>query len=194
MTARPSGAFCSPPSPRPSAIGGMPMIIASAVISTGRKRTKPASSAAFDASPSSSSRLARERDHEHAVRGRDAHAHDRAGQRRHRQRRVRREQHPDDAGERGRQRRDDHERIGPRLEVDDDQQIDQHDRAEQAEQQARERALHRAHLAEQRDASSPSARPSRCRRAPCGCRRDRAEVAVLRGRVDLRPSTGCRTG
>src|SRR5271169_59685 len=46
MTARPSGAFCSPPSPMPSAIGTMPMIMASAVISTGRKRVKPACSAA----------------------------------------------------------------------------------------------------------------------------------------------------
>jgi hypothetical protein len=35
ITARPSGAFCSPPSPRPSDIGSMPMIIASAVIMTG---------------------------------------------------------------------------------------------------------------------------------------------------------------
>ena len=38
MTARPSGAFCSPPSPSPSAMGNMPMIIASAVIMTGRRR------------------------------------------------------------------------------------------------------------------------------------------------------------
>src|SRR4029453_15317582 len=43
ITARPSGAFCSPPSPRPSDIGNMPMIIASAVISTGRSRVRPAS-------------------------------------------------------------------------------------------------------------------------------------------------------
>ena len=55
ITARPSGAFCSPPSPRPSAIGAMPMIIASAVISTGRKRTKPASSAARERVAGSSS-------------------------------------------------------------------------------------------------------------------------------------------
>src|SRR5205807_4136256 len=34
MTARPNGAFCSPPSPSPSAIGTMPMIMARAVIST----------------------------------------------------------------------------------------------------------------------------------------------------------------
>jgi MFS family permease len=39
ITARPRGAFCSPPSPRPNAIGTIPIIIASAVISTGRIRT-----------------------------------------------------------------------------------------------------------------------------------------------------------
>jgi hypothetical protein len=55
--------------------------------------------------------LAREADHQHAVGGGDAHAHDRAGQRRHRQRGVGGEQHPDDAGQRRRQRGDDHERI-----------------------------------------------------------------------------------
>src|SRR5438445_736399 len=38
ITARPSGAFCSPPSPRPSDIGNIPMIMASAVMSTGRSR------------------------------------------------------------------------------------------------------------------------------------------------------------
>ena len=46
MTARPSGAFCSPASPSASAIGIMPITIASAVISTGRRRVLPASSAA----------------------------------------------------------------------------------------------------------------------------------------------------
>ena len=56
ITARPNGAFCSPPSPRPSAIGAIPIVIASAVISTGRKRTKPASIAAAVASPCSSKR------------------------------------------------------------------------------------------------------------------------------------------
>ena len=111
MTARPSGAFCSPPSPSPSAIGAMPMIIASAVISTGRKRTKPASSAAAIGIAELVEPFAREADHQHAVGGGDAHAHDGAGQRRHRQRGVGREQHPDDAGERGRQRGDDDERI-----------------------------------------------------------------------------------
>ena len=53
ITARPSGAFCSAPSPSPKAIGIMPMIMASAVISTGLMRVAPASSAALmGASPS----------------------------------------------------------------------------------------------------------------------------------------------
>src|SRR3989442_1398133 len=56
MTARPSGAFCSPPSPNPSAMGTMPVIMASAVIRTGRNRVKPASTAAVVASPCSPSR------------------------------------------------------------------------------------------------------------------------------------------
>ena len=60
MTARPSGAFCSPPSPRPIAIGTMPMIMARAVINTGRKRVYPAASAAVNASlPSSICSLAK---------------------------------------------------------------------------------------------------------------------------------------
>ena len=60
MTARPSGAFCSPPSPKLRAMGIMPIIMASAVMSTGRKRVKPASSAASAGlRPSSSCSLAK---------------------------------------------------------------------------------------------------------------------------------------
>src|SRR3989442_11750025 len=40
ITARPSGAFCSPPSPRPNAIGSIPMIMASAVMQIGRSRSE----------------------------------------------------------------------------------------------------------------------------------------------------------
>jgi len=40
MTARPNGAFCSPPSPSPSAMGTMPIIMASAVISHRAKTGK----------------------------------------------------------------------------------------------------------------------------------------------------------
>ena len=50
ITARPSGAFCSPPSPRPSAIGSIPRTMAEAVISTGRRRAYPADSIASRAS------------------------------------------------------------------------------------------------------------------------------------------------
>src|ERR1700733_11963278 len=51
ITARPRGAFCSPPSPNPNAIGIIPMIIARAVMRTGRKRVLPASMAATTGSP-----------------------------------------------------------------------------------------------------------------------------------------------
>ena len=102
MTARPSGAFCSPPSPRPSDIGSMPMIIASAVMITGRRRVMPAASAALVRVAPERALLVGERDDEDAVRGRDADAHDRAHQRGHAERRVREEQHPRDARERAR--------------------------------------------------------------------------------------------
>src|ERR1700722_19024953 len=49
MTARASGAFCSPPSPMPSAIGSMPTIIAKAVMMIGRSRVDPAETAAAKA-------------------------------------------------------------------------------------------------------------------------------------------------
>jgi len=42
-TATPSGARASPPAPVPSAIGRMPMIVATAVIRIGRKRVRQAS-------------------------------------------------------------------------------------------------------------------------------------------------------
>ena len=44
MIARPIGACCSPPSPKPNASGSMPPIIAAVVIKIGRRRTCPASS------------------------------------------------------------------------------------------------------------------------------------------------------
>ncbi len=78
MTARPSGAFCSAPSPRPSAIGIMPMIIANAVIRTGRMRLAPASSAAVSGGAPAESRWRANDNHQNAVRGGDAHRHDRA--------------------------------------------------------------------------------------------------------------------
>ena len=56
MTARPSGAFCSAPSPKPRAMGIMPMTMANAVINTGLMRVLPASKAARTGSSPSSRR------------------------------------------------------------------------------------------------------------------------------------------
>ena len=78
------------------------MIIASAVISTGRRRVKPACEGGLGGILARVHALARETDDQDAVGGGDAHAHDGARQRRHADRRVRQEQHPDDAGQRGR--------------------------------------------------------------------------------------------
>ena len=81
-------------------MGTMPMIMASAVMMTGRKRVKPASRAACGASPPllSSCSLAK-RDDQDRVGGRDAHAHDGAGKCGHAQVGAGDEEHPHDPGE-----------------------------------------------------------------------------------------------
>ena len=94
MTARPSGAFCSPPSPSPSDIGSMPMIIARAVISTGRSRVPPAARAALLGVVPLPALVVGEGDQQDAVGRGHADAHDRPHQRRHADRRLRQEQHP----------------------------------------------------------------------------------------------------
>src|ERR1700730_3425001 len=89
ITARPSGAFCSPPSPKPSAIGSMPITIASAVIMTGRRRTNPCLERGLGRIADLGEFLARKADHQDAVGGSHSHAHDRAGEGGHRQRGMR---------------------------------------------------------------------------------------------------------
>ena len=131
ITARPSGAFCS----ALSAIGAMPMIMASAVMSTGRKRVNPASIAAVAASAPSASR-SRAKLTTRMLLAVATPMHMIAPVNAGTDKVVRGDkQHPDDAGERRRQRRDDDERIEPGLEVDDDQQINQHDRERDADEQ-----------------------------------------------------------
>ncbi|ARF90813.1 putative autotransporter protein [Burkholderia cenocepacia] len=122
---------------------------------------------------------------ENAVRGRDADAQDRAGQRGHRQRGARDEQHPCDAGERCRQSADDHERIEPRLEVHDHQQVDQRDREREAAEQPRERLVHRLHLAAQHDRRAGRQLRARGVDELRHVARDAAEVAPLHGREDV---------
>ena len=65
------------------------MIIASAVISTGRKPREAGLDRGLHRVAMLGEPLAREGDDQDAVRGGDAHAHDGAHQRRHAQRRVR---------------------------------------------------------------------------------------------------------
>ena len=148
ITARPSGAFCSPASPRPSAIGTMPMIIASAVISTGRRRILPASITASNAvDVAARAQVVGEADHQDRVRHRNADRHDRAHQRFDVDRRAGERQHPDDADQAAGHRHHDDERIDPGLEQDHQQRIDQDHRQDHAEAEAAERRLHHLVLA-----------------------------------------------
>ena len=70
-----------------------------------------------------------------AVRGGDAHAHERADERGDGEGGAAREQHPDNAGQRCWQRHDDHQRIEPGLKVDDDQKIDQDEGKAEADEE-----------------------------------------------------------
>src|ERR1700674_4925900 len=153
ITARPSGAFCSPPSPIPIAMGTMPIIIASAVMNTGLNRVEPASSAAQGIFGFGET-LIRKTDDEDAVRRRDTHAHNGPHQRGYAQRCTRQIQHPADARQGRRQSSDDNERLAPRLEIDDDQKVDQHDREGQTAAQSYKRRLHGGDLAASHHAAS----------------------------------------
>ena len=151
MTARPRGAFCSPPSPRPSDIGSMPTIIARAVISTGRSRVDPAARAAPRASEPLPALFVGEGDHQDAVGRGHPDAHDRAHQGGHAEGRLGQEQDPEDAGQRPGQRGQDDERVQPRLEVHHHEEVDEQDREDQAGRQPEERAVHALHLAADHD-------------------------------------------
>ena len=163
----------------------MPMIIASAVISTGRNRVKPARDRRGQRVIALGEPLARETHDQDAVGGRNAHAHDRAGQRRHRERRARDEQHPNDAGERRRQRADDDERVEPGLEVDDDKQIDQHDRQRQAGEQLACRPPSSSPSARATRQSRRAARPSRSPQDLPDVAGNGAEIAAGVGRINV---------
>ena len=105
----------------------MPMIMASAVIRTGRKRVAPAWSAARTRVAMFSELLLGEGDDQNAVRGGDAHAHDGSHQCGDAERGVGDEEEQNDAGQRRGQRGNDDERVQPGLEIHDDQQVDQND-------------------------------------------------------------------
>ena len=100
ITARPSGADCSPPSPSASAVGIIPAIIARLVIRIGRsapaRPTRPIASTLRDRRRAT---VAREGHEEHRVRDRDADRHHRAHHRLHVERRAREPAASHDAGE-----------------------------------------------------------------------------------------------
>ena len=71
-----------------------------------------------------------------------------------------RKQHPNDAGQCRRQSCDDDQRIEHGLEIDDDQHVDQHDRADQSDQESFERQPHRLYLSLQGEVGTPWEDPS----------------------------------
>ncbi len=147
MTARPSGAFCSPPSPSAERHGDH----ADDHGESGHER-RDGSGLRRLRSPSESvagflQALFGEGDDKDGVRRSDTHAHDGSHQRGTESVvRVRNRKSTMPADGRGK-RRDDDEGIEPGLEVDDDQQVDEQDGEREAEEQADVGAVHRLDLA-----------------------------------------------
>jgi hypothetical protein len=129
--------------------------------------------------------FAGETDEQNAVCSCDAHAHDPAGESGNRQRRPGREQHPDDAGERAGQRGDDDEGVEPRLEIDDDDQIDEHDRPSETEIKLTVRAGHGLNLSAQPDIGPVRQIFGRLLQEAFDVRGDPAEIAPLKGGVNV---------
>ena len=80
--------------------------------------------------------LARETHHQDGVSRGDTHAHDGAGKRRYAEPGVGQEQEPHDSGQRRRQCGNDEKWVQPGLEVDHDEQVNQHHGENQATEQA----------------------------------------------------------
>ena len=147
MTARPSGAFCSPPSPSPSAIGTMPMIMASAVIKTGRRRMWPAAIAASIAVlPSRSCSLAKVIIRMLLAVATPTLAIAPIIDSTLKVVCVRNSIHKMPANAPG-NASDNDERIGPRLEVDDHQEVNERGGEDEAEAELAERGVHAFDLA-----------------------------------------------
>ena len=155
-TARPSGAVCSPPSPRPSAIGTMPAIIARLVMRIGRRRLRaPSTRRRRSAARRRAMPAAFGEGHQQdRVRHGHADGHDRAHERLNVQRRARQPEHQDHAGDHRRHGRHDQERQLQRLEVRRQQQEDHHHRQQQPGSQAVEHLLQRHDLAAHGDVHS----------------------------------------
>src|SRR5882672_6611832 len=134
--------------------------------------------------------LAREADEQEAVRGRNPHAHDGAGECRHAQCRARDEQRPHDAGDGAGQGRDDDEGIQPRLEIDHDEEVHEKDRAREPDQESRVRRRHRLHLAARDDVRALREFTGLARENAIDVLRDGAEVAALYRAKDVDDGLG----
>ena len=186
MTARPSGAFCSPPSPAPSAMGIMPMIMARAVMQTGRKRVAPASTAASEGVAGDAARrsLAKETTRMELAVATPMHmmAPMSAGTESVVWVRKRKSTMPAmAAGKRG----DDDEGVEPGLEVDHDEQVDEDDGEDEAEEQAGVGGLHGLDLAADANEVAAGERRAVAVDDALDLAGDGAEVAVLHVGVDV---------
>src|SRR6185437_8017744 len=115
----------------------------------------------------------------------DTHAHDGSHQRGDGQRGAREEQEEHNAGDGCGQRRDDDEGVEPRLEVDDYEQVDEHDGEDQAKEQTDVGAVHRLDLAAHVDEVAASKRSTVLVDDALYVMRDGAEIAVLHVGVDI---------
>ena len=122
MTARPSGAVCSPPSPNPKAMGTMPASMAQLVIRIGRRRLVPAVMAAeYESAPLIRACSAKVNKQDR-VGDRDADGHDGAHEGLDIERGLRRPERQDDARQDRRHRRNSNPRQPRRLKIGRQQQ------------------------------------------------------------------------
>src|SRR5690242_9112514 len=129
--------------------------------------------------------LAGKGNHEDAVGGGDAHAHDGAGQRGNVQGGPGNEKNPANARKGAGKSGDDNEGIEPGLKIHDDEQVGENDSADQAVAESGERRLHRGDLAANNDVAA--ARKLALNRGDTFFHRvgDRAEVAAVNGGINV---------
>jgi hypothetical protein len=92
---------------------------------------------------------------------------------------VRKKQHPQNAGERTRQCRDDDERIGPRLEIDDHQEINEDGSEDETEPEFAERGIHAVNLSAHNDCASGRELRAKLIHDFCHFVRNAAEIGAL---------------
>jgi hypothetical protein len=92
---------------------------------------------------------------------------------------VREKEHPQNAGERAWQRGDNDERIGPRLEIDDHQKINQHSGENETEPEFAERGIHTFNLATHDDGASRRELRAKFVHNFCDFVGDAAEISAL---------------